>query len=130
MNVRTALAATATAGLLGSALLLAPSALAQGGGPSVTTSGHCSASATWKLKVKADNGVLQSEAEIDSNVNRQVWAWTLRDNGALKASGHSTTVAPSGSFTVKRNIANLAGTDHVVFRATHGTQTCVASANL
>ena len=70
--------------------------LAGGGG--VRADGTCSAGATWKLKAKNDNGALEVEAEVDSNVVGQTWTWRLKDNGVRVANGSSVTVAPSGSF--------------------------------
>lgn len=132
MNLRTALASTVTVGLLGSGLALAPSASASHD-PEVRTQGNCSAGATvtaWKLKVKADDGALEVEAEVDSNRAGQVWSWTLSDNSVLTRSGSAKTVAPSGSFSVERRISNRAGTDHVVFRAVRAGQVCTARASL
>ncbi|CUR58643.1 exported hypothetical protein [metagenome] len=90
----------------------------------VITTGSCSAGADWKLKVKTDDGRLEVEGEVDSSRAGQTWAWTLRHNGSVSARGSSTTTARSGSFEVERKIVNLAGTDHVVFRATYAGQTC------
>lgn len=92
-------------------------ALAQGGG--VRVAGSCSASSDWKLKATADNNRLEVEFEVDSNVVGQTWAWQLLDNGALVARASSVTAAPSGSFSVRRLIADRAGTDRVRFRATN-----------
>ncbi|MBT9256559.1 hypothetical protein KMZ32_14110 [Phycicoccus sp. MAQZ13P-2] len=94
--------------------------------PESKASGTCSQGATWKLKAKADNGRVQVELEVDSNRNGQSWAWTLRDNGTKVGSGTAVTVAPSGSFTVARRIANRAGTDTITAVATHAGQTCSA----
>ncbi|MGI8699948.1 MAG: hypothetical protein ACR2JU_01860 [Nocardioidaceae bacterium] len=81
--------------------------------------GSCSGHSNWKLKAKADDGRLEVEAEVDSNVNGQVWDWKIKDNGMLAAKGSSRTTAPSGSFEVHRRIANQAGTDKITFKATN-----------
>ena len=73
------------------------------------------------------NGKIEVEYQVDSNVNGQVWAWTLKDNGVKVAGGNATTVAPSGSFTVKRNITNKAGADKIAGSAVRGTVTCNGS---
>jgi hypothetical protein len=83
----------------------------------VRASGTCSATTTWKLKAKPDNGRLEVELEVDSNRAGQTWSWTLADNGAQVSSGTGTTVAPSGSFEVRRRIANLAGVDTITAQA-------------
>ena len=86
--------------------------------------GDCSGRADWKLKVKTDDGRLEVEGEVDSNVNGQVWSWLFKHNGSVTARGTATTVAPSGSFEVERRMVNLAGTDRIVFKAEHNGQTC------
>lgn len=90
----------------------------------VIRTGSCSGSADWKLKVKTDDGRLEVEGEIDSNVTGQRWAWTLRHNGSVTERGSSTTTGRSGSFEVERRIVDLAGTDTVTFRAVRDGQVC------
>ena len=94
------------------------------GGTDVRTSGGCTGAAHWKLKAKPDDGRIEVEGEIDSNVAGQLWTWTFKHNGSVSARGSKRTVAPSGSFDVRRRMADLAGTDHFVFRATHAGQVC------
>jgi hypothetical protein len=117
---RTGLAVLSLALPLG---LVAP-ASASGGGGDVRTSGGCSGSAHWKLKAKPDDGRIEVEAQVDSNAVGQRWDWTLKHNGSVSASGSKSTAGVSGSFEVRRRMANLAGTDHFVFRATHRGQVC------
>jgi len=126
MVIRTALAGLA--GLAVAALtlpvgLMAP-ATASHGGDAVRTAGGCSGSAHWKLKAKQDDGRLEVEGEIDSHVSGQVWRWRFKHNGSLSAKGSKTTAGRSSSFEVQRRMADLAGTDRFVFRATHGSQVC------
>ncbi|HSF37526.1 MAG TPA: hypothetical protein VLA70_15490 [Nocardioides sp.] len=90
----------------------------------VIVTGRCSSGADWKLKVKTDDGRLEVEGEVDSNVAGQRWRWALRHNGSVSDRGVSTTTPRSGSFEVERKIVDLAGTDRVVFRAVHDGQTC------
>ncbi|MEO9325323.1 hypothetical protein ABFT23_17660 [Nocardioides sp. C4-1] len=82
--------------------------------------GTCSGpgSATWKLKVKTDDGRLEVEGEVDSNRTGQRFAWVISDNGDAVARGTARTAGRSGSFSVERKIRNRAGQDAVVFRAT------------
>ena len=126
-TVRTSIATLAlvTVGLVGTGT----SASADDGGGSgdddrVIMTGSCSGSADWKLKVKTDDGRLEVEGEIDSNVAGQQWRWTLRHNGSVSDRGTGTTTARSGSFEVERTIVDLAGTDAVVFRAVRDGQVC------
>ena len=90
--------------------------------------GTCSKGSVWKLKAKADNGRIETELEVDSNRVGQAWSVRLSHNGVLLWSGTRTTVAPSGSFSVGRLVANRAGTDR--FTATARTastgETCTA----
>jgi hypothetical protein len=117
--------AVVTAACLGAVTMTVGAAPAQASDDDrIIKTGACSAGADWKLKVKTDNGRLEVEGEVDSNVNGQTWAWVFKDNGSVVARGTGTTIAPSGSFEVERKIPNLAGTDRVVFRATHAGETC------
>ena len=83
----------------------------------VRSSGSCSPSGTWKLKASPEDGRIEVEGEVDSNRNGQSWHWSIRHNGSIAASGQRTTLAPSGSFEVRRVFANLAGMDTFVFTA-------------
>ena len=117
------LAGLAVVGLAGG--LLAPAAAWAGDDDDrVERTGSCSAGAEWKLKVKTDDGRLEVEGEIDSNVAGQRWRWTLRHNGSSSDRGTATTTARSGSFEVERKVVDLSGTDRLVFRAVHDGQTC------
>jgi hypothetical protein len=97
-----------------------PSALASGGGADVVKSGSCSASSTWKLKLKAeDNGQIEADYEVDQNKVGVTWNVRMTDNGNVFFKGHRTTQAPSGSFEVRKLTDNLPGTDRIVARATN-----------
>ena len=117
MFTRTAFAALTVSALAIPLSLSAPAMASHGGGNDVTKSGSCSASAHWKLKAKPDDGRIEVEAEVDSNHSGQVWHWRIKHNGSTSAKGSSTTHGASGSFSVERRMANLAGTDHFSFRA-------------
>lgn len=97
-----------------------------GGGDRVIRSGACSDGARWKIKAKEDDGRIEVEAEIDSNVSGQRWAWALRHNGTLSGKGTARTAGASGSFEIQRKVVDKPGTDSFTFRATHDSQTCVA----
>ena len=79
--------------------------------------GQCSGAADWKLKASPENGRIEVEGEVDSNVNGQTWRWRILHNGSVSASGTATTTAPSGSFEVRRVLVNADGTDSIGFRA-------------
>jgi hypothetical protein len=131
MNITTTFQRTAVASSILVALgaaTIAP-AMASGGGREVDRSGNCSASTDWKLKAKSDDGRIQVEAEIDSNVNGQVWTWRILHNGGVSAKGRATTQAPSGSFEVRRLLVNTAGTDNIGIRSTNTVtgETCAGN---
>jgi hypothetical protein len=75
--------------------------------------GACTAASTWKLKASPDNGRIEVEFEVDSNIVGQKWSVTLKDNGSKVWSGTATTKAPSGSFEVNKLISNKAGADKI-----------------
>lgn len=86
--------------------------------------GSCSGRASWTLEVKSDDGRLEVEAEVDSNVSGQRWRWTLRHNGSVSDRGTRTTSGSSGSFDVERRMVDLAGADTITFRAMREGQVC------
>lgn len=94
--------------------------------------GTCSGAAHWTLKLKPDNGRIEVEFEVDQNIAGKVWRVRLVHNGTRVLAGRRMTHAPSGSFTVHVLMANAAGTDRVVARATSIApgQTCVARASI
>lgn len=121
------------AGLMAASLLggTQVAAHAQGGG-AVENSGPCSASSTWKLKAKPDDGQIEVEFEVDSNVVGQTWQFRLKDNGVVFAQGTRVTQAPSGSFEVRRFTADQAGTDTIVGQARNPStgETCRGTVTL
>ena len=88
--------------VVASLLIVAPAAQAGGGGGGgngdVITRGSCSGRTDWKLKVKPDDGGLELEFEVDSNVNGQSWNVRIKQNGNRIFSGTRVTQGPSGSF--------------------------------
>ena len=98
-----------------------PAAAAQakhGGDAGKRVAGSCTGSSSAKLKVKPDNGRLETEFEVDQNRNGVAWAVQLRRDGKLVVNTNATTKAPSGSFSVQRRLANPAGSDRIAARAT------------
>jgi hypothetical protein len=108
------------AGLMAiSILAITPVAFAGAKGREVVKEGSCTGSSDWKLKAKADNGRIEVEFEVDQNVVGDTWSVRLTDNGMVFFKGRRTTQPPSGSFEVRRLTDNLAGTDHIVGKATN-----------
>lgn len=102
------------------ALALAAVMMAAFAGPAaardgdVIRTGDCSGSANWKLKGGLRDGRIEVEFEVDSNRVGETWRVRLSDNGNVFFRGLRTTLAPSGSFSVEKRTANLAGTDRIV----------------
>jgi hypothetical protein len=115
----TAIALTSTA-------LLLPAASAEAKDGDIIKRGNCSGAADWKLKASPENGRIEVEGEVDVSRNGQSWNWRILHNGDVSAKGTKTTVAPSGSFEVRRVLVNLKGDDRIVFKARHpkSGQTC------
>ncbi len=101
------------------ALSIAGTASASGGGSEPTIkSGSCSGAANWKLKAKLDDGRIETEFEVDQNRVGKRWHVKIRRNGVLAFDGIRVTMAPSGSFEVRRRLGNAAGPDRIVATAT------------
>ena len=102
--------------------------MASGGGPVNENNGSCSGSTDWKMKAKSDDGAIEVELEIDSNIAGQVWAVKITDNGSKIFKGERTTAGASGSFGVELHVPNLAGKDKFVGKATNAAtgETCTA----
>ena len=69
------------------ALAVASGASAKGGGTAVVKSGSCTGNATWKLKVKPDDGALETEFQVDQNVAGRAWKIVIRQNGVQRFIG-------------------------------------------
>jgi hypothetical protein len=111
-----------------SAVAAATPALAHGGGgTAVQSSGACTSHGSWQLKAKQDDGRIEIEFEVDVNRVGKTWHVRITDNGHLVTSRDKTTVAPSGSFTVRTHAANRAGVDVIRAHATRGQVTCGGS---
>jgi len=110
--------------------LLAGPAAAKSG--DIVRQGRCSAHSDWKLKLGPRGSVIESEFEVDSNINGQRWNVRVTDNGALVFSGRKTTIPPSGSFSLSLRSTNRAGTDHFVAVATNPatSEVCRATASV
>ncbi|MDH4159817.1 MAG: hypothetical protein OEV62_06140 [Actinomycetota bacterium] len=102
---------------LSGALTLSLSAPAMANDADVIKRGSCTGASDWKLKASPQNGRIEVEGEVDSNVNGQTWRWRLRHNGRLSARGVAVTKPPSGSFDVRRLMVDAPGTDRIGWRA-------------
>lgn len=116
-----------TVSLFAVALLAVPAAFAKGGHPSVTVRGTCTQQSTSKLKLARDDRGIEVEFQVDQNRNGVPWKVTLRRNGVRVASLMAKTRAPSGSFEIRRLIADRPGADRIAARAVRSGEACTAS---
>lgn len=115
-------------GLATAVTVLSPAAAIAKDGD-VRTSGTCSKASSAKLKLSAENSRIETEFEVDQNRSGVRWTVKLRRNGAPAVSTKATTRAPSGSFSVRRLLANGSGRDVVSARAVSPSgEVCTARA--
>jgi hypothetical protein len=124
VGVAAMVAATVSGGVAGASM----PAFASGGGGGVRALGTCTGTSVSSLKAKADDGKIEVEFEVDSNVAGQTWNVAMRDNGTVFFKGSAVTSGTSGSFTIRRRIANQAGSDLIQARAKNvgNGETCTA----
>jgi hypothetical protein len=109
-------------------LAAATPAFASGGG-GVSASGTCANGGHFKLKAKHDDGRIEMEYQVDSRAG-QAWAVRITDNGKGIVARHVTTAGPSGSFTIRKVIANRPGLDTIHAHATFKNHTCGGTVKL
>ncbi|HXF98876.1 MAG TPA: hypothetical protein VNJ46_09725 [Gaiellaceae bacterium] len=123
MTARLAIAAAAA----GLGLLLAPAA--SGRDDDVLVRGVCTQASTAKLKLSEEDGRIEVELEIDQNRNGVRWTVVLRRGARVLARATRVTRPPSGSFELRRVVANLPGPDRLSARATSRSgEVCRAAA--
>lgn len=105
----------AVAALVAGVMAAAPMAMAND--DDVIRRGACSGRSDWKLKVGPEDGRLEVEFEVDSNVNGQTWRVRIFQDGERIFRGRRVTQPPSGSFEVEIRTANNPGTDRFRARA-------------
>jgi hypothetical protein len=110
--IRVGLAGLMAAGILGG---VSSSAFAADG--DVIKEGSCSMASDWKLKVGPEDGQLDGEWEIDSNVVGQTWSFKIKKDGVVIKKGTAVTKAPSGSFEINFLTPNPAGSTKFVATA-------------
>ena len=93
--------------------------------------GACSGASDWKLKLSPENGKIEVEYEVDSNKVGQTWRVKLFHDGDRFFVGTRQTAGASGSFEVRKVVANHSGTDDFRARARNlGTgEVCGGSAS-
>jgi hypothetical protein len=94
-------------------------------------SGRCTSDSSAKLKVKRDDGKLETEFEVDQNRNGVRWTVRIRRNGKSVVKTSATTKAPSGSFSVERRIGDPVGSDRITAKATSASgEVCKAAVTI
>jgi hypothetical protein len=88
----------------------------------------CTGKSTSKLKLSAENGRIEVEFEVDQNRNGVKWNVVLTRNAARVTQLTRVTRAPSGSFEVRKVIANRTGADVVRATARRAGESCTARA--
>jgi len=126
MNGKRYLMAVAIAGTMLAGLIPA----AHANDADVIRRGSCSGASDWKLKLSPENGRIEVELEVDSNVVGQTWSVRIRQNGERIFAGRRVTKAPSGSFELRVVAPNTAGNDAFRAAATNlgSGETCVGRA--
>ena len=112
-----------TVGLAAPLVAAATPAFASGG-RGVSASGACTSGGHFELKAKHDDGAIELEYQVDSNHVGHRWAVRITDNSSIVVSRHAVTAGPSGSFEVRKVIANRPGNDKIHARATFRNHRC------
>jgi hypothetical protein len=91
--------------------------------------GTCSGASSAKLKLSPENGRIEVEFEVDQNRVGVRWDVVLKRNGERAATARPTTRGPSGSFDLRRVLADGSGPDNVFAKAVSPSgETCRAQA--
>jgi hypothetical protein len=107
-------------------------ALAHGGDDKdVRVSGTCGKGATSELRLKAKDGAIRVEFEVDSNRAGQRWRVVLVHERRVAWRGQARTRSGSGSFRIRRSVPDFDGADQVTARASGPRgNTCEATGRL
>jgi hypothetical protein len=97
-------------------------------GRDVRVQGVCALSSTAKMKLSPEDGGIEVEFEVDQNRNGVPWRVTIRRNGTVVTSTVARTRGPSGSFSVRRVVADSSGTDRIAALAVRSGERCTAQA--
>lgn len=116
MFVPRRLATVLTLGVSAAALVLAPSAMAGGGGPA-TDKDPCEKSSTVKLRVTPqDDGRFEVVGIVWSD-DDDIWDWKMKHEGDVSAEGDVKAKDADKSFKITRTMVDFVGPDKFVFRA-------------
>lgn len=97
----------------------------------VKRAGSCTGSTSAKIKLSPEDGGIETEFEVDQNRTGVTWKVTLRRNGKVAARAQATTGGPSGSFELRRVLADGQGSDSISARAVSPSgEVCTAQASI
>jgi hypothetical protein len=85
--------------------------------PEVRVAGACSGGAKAKLRLRADNGDIELEFEIEHARAGVLWRIALVHERRVSWKGSARTTPPSGSFAIRRSLSDLPGYDTITARA-------------
>lgn len=106
----------AVVAVVGFALVVTAAGLAKDG--DVLVRGTCTKSSTSKLKLSREDDRVEAEFEVDQNRSGVTWRIVLERNGTRVFRGARTTAPPSGSFSLRRVVADTPAADRFRARAT------------
>lgn len=109
----------------------APALGRDGGDTDVRVRSTCGEGATSELRLRAEDGEIRVELEVDGDRALGRWRVVLAHERRVVWRGQARTRSGSGSFRVRRSIPDFEGADQVTARASgpRGT-TCQATAIL
>jgi hypothetical protein len=109
--------------------LLAATATAKDG--DIRVGGSCTGGTSAKIKLSPEDGGIETEFEVDQNRSGVTWKVVLRRNGEVAARAQGTTGGRSGSFEVRRVLADGPGADAISARAVSPSgEVCTAQASI
>jgi hypothetical protein len=116
------------------ALVLGAPASAAGrddGDKDARAEGTCGGRVSCQLRLKAKDGDILVEFEVDSTRGRERWRLVLVHERRVVWRGRARTRSGSGSFRIRRSIPDFDGADQVTVRASGPRgNTCQATATL
>jgi len=90
--------------------------------------GTCGKGVTSQLRLRAEDGAISVEFELDSNRGGQRWRLVLVHERRVVWRGRERTRSGSGSFRIRRSVPDFAGVDQVSVRASaRSGNTCQAT---
>ncbi|HEY6730232.1 MAG TPA: hypothetical protein VI039_04320 [Solirubrobacterales bacterium] len=113
------------------AVLVPLAATATANDSDVRRGGSCTGNTSAKIKLSPEDGGIETEFEVDQNRTGVTWKVVLRRNGAVAARTQGTTRGPSGSFEIRRVLADGQGSDSISARAVSPSgEVCTAHASI